>query len=403
MGLDRIADALDMMWAEDFARALYCLAKLRRNQHAQKQAIFERLVVEMLDVMEEFTPAELSVTAWSLAAMECKDYRAMFSVVAANALPIMDCFEAKDLSMLAWAFATLGVRDDMFMTALAIGATKRIHEFCPDQLSTTGWAFAKLRLPMEPLFLAIAQETQSKIDAFTISEVSGVAWSFAKLGICPPPGLFEQLAEEAVLQCDTHLPRAKRMVVFPPRDIAHMTAACNFFGVQNQEFYLTMYRAALVDKDDFTKKEISMVMDALAEHGFLTHATNLCKNRPDVDDKTGLAKALVEAQLVTAAGSSSEIKKRVPQKVHQYQQNRANGKDAQKEKKVSGPGAGSSASSPGRTLGSGAARSLDARAQSRARRSFKFSEHSGGRPIAGRRARIGLVRIVSPAGRLPRG
>ncbi len=48
-------------------------------------------VVEMLDVMEEFTPAELSVTAWSLAAMECKDYRAMFSVVAANAL----CADAK--------------------------------------------------------------------------------------------------------------------------------------------------------------------------------------------------------------------------------------------------------------------------------------------------------------------
>jgi hypothetical protein len=337
--LDGITEALDMMWAEDFPRALYCLATLRRNQHAQKHTGFELLVVEMLEVMEEFSPAELSTTAWSLAAMQCTDYRGMFTVVSSNALPIMDQFTAKDLSMLAWAYATLGVRDDMFMTALAFGATKRMADFCPDQLSTTAWAFAKLRLPMEPLFLALAEETLLKIDAFTIAEVSGVAWAFAKLGMNPPGGLFfERLAQEAVHQCNPHMSKAKRKIVFPPRDIAHLATACHFMGVQSKEFYLTMYRATLVDKDDFTKKEISMVVEALSEHGFLTHATNLTKQRRDVDDKAPLAKALVEEQLVSATGSSSEVKKRVPLKVQQYQKNRANGVDAQTEKKSSGRG-----------------------------------------------------------------
>merc|ERR1719271_1910132 len=76
-----------------------------------------------------------------------------------------------------------------------------------------------------------------------------------------------------------------------------------------------------------------MVVEALSEHGFLPHATNLTKQRRDVDDK-----ALLEEQLVSATGSSSEVKKRVPLKVQQYQKNRANGVDAQTEKKSSGRG-----------------------------------------------------------------
>ena len=50
-------------------------------------------------------------------------------------------------------------------------------------------------------------------------------------------------------------------------------------------------------------KSRSCAAPRLSEHGFLTHATNLTKQRRDVDDKAPLAKALVEEQSPAAASS----------------------------------------------------------------------------------------------------
>lgn len=103
---------------------------------------------------------------------------------------------AQNLSMIAWSLAALEVADWPLLEAISAGAILPNIEFSPQACANTAWSFAVLPMPDRPLLYSISAKAMLRLSQCEPQNLSNMAWSLATLRCCNKP-LLTAIAAQA--------------------------------------------------------------------------------------------------------------------------------------------------------------------------------------------------------------
>lgn len=261
------------------ARFLLLLESLQRNlAHLDAQAltdlswslavlnhrdnkILAGLCHQLFARVEEFSPANLAISAWSFATLNYRDDLVM-KRLNRQALGRLQDFEAQSLANLSWAEATMRFKDDVLMHHIAGEALRKMDRFSPQHVANTAWAYATLGRRADALFKALEaralQLLQEDAPDFVSLDLALCSWSFAWLEhVGPNSPLLHAIADASL----------RRLGEFSTQQLANMLWGLDHANYQNSRFFETVVQWCCSRPMSFWQKaageEMVSVMTAL--------------------------------------------------------------------------------------------------------------------------------------------
>ena len=167
--------------AQAVSNTMYSLSKLPKMGFRTNPELFTALTLHGSQLLQEFTPQQLSNTIWALATLSHHDngFTADLISAARRKLPV---FIPQNFSNTIWALATLGHHHDGFTAALISEAQGQLPLFNPQNLANTIWALATLGHHDDGFTAALISEARAKLSSFKPQELANTIWALATLG-----------------------------------------------------------------------------------------------------------------------------------------------------------------------------------------------------------------------------
>mmetsp|Transcript_40860 Transcript_40860/g.115688 ORF Transcript_40860/g.115688 Transcript_40860/m.115688 type:complete len:240 (-) Transcript_40860:29-748(-) len=139
----------------------------------------------------EFSPQDLSNTAWSFAHLYCC-HRTLMDSLSSAAIAMIAAAVPQDLANTAWACSKLAFAHRPFLAAISSAARRPIADFTTQNLSTPAWAFAALPVSASlggPIFAEACRRhaTTGGSDVWAHA-LNWVAWRVSQAPGRPAPG-----------------------------------------------------------------------------------------------------------------------------------------------------------------------------------------------------------------------
>lgn len=132
------------------------------KSHGRESEGLEEAINAALEMISEFQPQDIAISAWALAKMDVKAL-ALQDALADRFFTLLEEFRATDLAKMAWAFARQRVADGPIFDAMSTCFMASIDRATAAELSSMAWAIAKVLVVHMPLFNAISAAAVARI------------------------------------------------------------------------------------------------------------------------------------------------------------------------------------------------------------------------------------------------
>ncbi|CAK9093847.1 unnamed protein product [Durusdinium trenchii] len=234
--------------------ARYCRLRRQDIGPTRRAARFLSLLENLQRNLATLDAQALTDLSWSLAVLNHREKK-ILAGLCHQLFARVDDFSPANLAISAWSFATLNYRDDLVMKRLNRQALGRLQDFEAQSLANLSWAEATMRFKDDVLMHHIAGEALRKMDRFSPQHVANTAWAYATLGR-RANALFEALEGRALQLLNEDAPD------FVPLDLA--LCAWSFAWLEHvgphSELLHAIARAALRRLDEFSTQQLANML-----------------------------------------------------------------------------------------------------------------------------------------------
>ncbi|KAJ1621955.1 hypothetical protein T492DRAFT_1065766, partial [Pavlovales sp. CCMP2436] len=189
-------------------------ASERRAFFGRHQDSLLQLLQETNPVVSRLLPRNLAGVAYGLARIGFRQANPTMDQIARVATKRLHEFKPQELSNIVWAFAKSGIDAPELFAGVGREAEPRLAEFKPQEIANTAWAFARAGAMDARFFASAAKYATTQLHLFKSQEIVNLAWAFATLRI-RAPDLFEQIEVEATA----------RLAEFNPQELGNLAWA----------------------------------------------------------------------------------------------------------------------------------------------------------------------------------
>ena len=174
--------------------------------------LLQRLCVRSGEVIDRFSPLEVSTVVFALARLGHRNVRLLHLFSDLLSSRIMDA-SPQIISNTIYAMGKLGFKSQNLLDAVCVSGGSRLSLFKPQELANLVYAFGQLEYRNESFLLQLADHVPPRLPTFKPQELSITAYAFSQLRVAHPR-MFSGIAIQIARRIDECSPQAISNTVY---------------------------------------------------------------------------------------------------------------------------------------------------------------------------------------------